>query len=313
MHQRFWRRPSIASAIASATAFLAGSALAGFVLLSERPHRFGPVSTWRGDDLAFGAAWAIAFVCTVWLALTTLACLAALAHGDHRAATRIAGFAPPFARRMLQAALVTSFALAPAAAHAQVPPAPLTLHVGSGGLLTTVPESAPTSPTRADEIPVVRAPPTITTTTPTAITTPSPTNTAPEPRPTTTLRSAPAPSATFPSTTVPSTSFPATSSPSTIPPTIRRPASPRPRAATPVPKPAVAPIAARRDRTYVVRAGDNLWVIAKTEVARTTGGAPNDGQVARYWQHVVRANRGTLRSGDPSLIFPGEVVTLPLD
>jgi hypothetical protein len=27
----------------------------------------------------------------------------------------------------------------------------------------------------------------------------------------------------------------------------------------------------------------------------------------------VAANRATLRSGDPSLIFPGEVVALPLD
>jgi nucleoid-associated protein YgaU len=67
-------------------------------------------------------------------------------------------------------------------------------------------------------------------------------------------------------------------------------------------------------RTYVVRAGDNLWAIARAEVTRTTGtNAVDDAAVAQYWQHLVAANRATLRSGDPSLIFPGEVVTLPLD
>jgi nucleoid-associated protein YgaU len=59
-------------------------------------------------------------------------------------------------------------------------------------------------------------------------------------------------------------------------------------------------------------AGDNLWQIARAEVIRA-GGAdrPADAQIAPYWQRVVEANRSTLRSGDPSLIFPGEVVTLP--
>ena len=73
------------------------------------------------------------------------------------------------------------------------------------------------------------------------------------------------------------------------------------------------PTAPARHRSYVVRAGDNLWAIAKNEVARRGGETATDGQIARYWQHVVAANRGTLRSGDPSLIFPGEVVALPLD
>ena len=41
-------------------------------------------------------------------------------------------------------------------------------------------------------------------------------------------------------------------------------------------------------------------------------GVPNDA-IARYWQRLIAANRTTLRSGDPSLIFPGEVITLPLD
>ena len=61
-----------------------------------------------------------------------------------------------------------------------------------------------------------------------------------------------------------------------------------------------------------MRSGDNLWRIARAEVSRATGVArPDDAAVARYWRRVIAANRTTLRSGDPSLIFPGEVVTLP--
>ena len=69
-----------------------------------------------------------------------------------------------------------------------------------------------------------------------------------------------------------------------------------------------------------MRAGDNLWRIASDRVSRATGtasdDAPNDvpnDAIARYWQRLIAANRTTLRSGDPSLIFPGEVITLPLD
>jgi hypothetical protein len=60
----------------------------------------------------------------------------------------------------------------------------------------------------------------------------------------------------------------------------------------------------------VVRAGDNLWSIARTAL-RTSANGPADPQVAQYWYAVIAANRATLRSGDPSLIYPGEIVTLP--
>jgi nucleoid-associated protein YgaU len=61
----------------------------------------------------------------------------------------------------------------------------------------------------------------------------------------------------------------------------------------------------------VVRAGDNLWVIARTALFDASHTQPDDHDVARYWTLVIAVNRSTLRSGDPSLIFPGEVVTLP--
>jgi nucleoid-associated protein YgaU len=62
----------------------------------------------------------------------------------------------------------------------------------------------------------------------------------------------------------------------------------------------------------VVR-GDNLWAIASARLAEVRGRRAaelSDREVAAYWVTVVEANRG-LRSGDPDLIYPGEVVELP--
>jgi len=71
-------------------------------------------------------------------------------------------------------------------------------------------------------------------------------------------------------------------------------------------------VAAPPEHAHVVRAGDNLWSIARAEVVRATGDArPGDAIIAAYWQRVIALNRATLRSGNPSLIFPGEIVALP--
>jgi hypothetical protein len=89
------------------------------------------------------------------------------------------------------------------------------------------------------------------------------------------------------------------------------PAAPSP-TTTPAPAPAppspAPPPAAER---VVVRAGDNLWLIARASLARISAGRPTDAEVARHWRAVIAANRSTLRSGDPSVIFPGEIVTVP--
>jgi hypothetical protein len=89
-----------------------------------------------------------------------------------------------------------------------------------------------------------------------------------------------------------------------------------PDAAAPDPAPAPAPTAAApappAARTHVVAVGDNLWRIAAAELARIHGGErPTDAVVVPYWHAVIEQNRATLRSGDPSLIYPGEIVTLP--
>lgn len=65
---------------------------------------------------------------------------------------------------------------------------------------------------------------------------------------------------------------------------------------------------------HVVAPGEHLWGVATLHLAQTSGRDPCDlatGEVAPYWRRLVEANRGTLRSGDPDLIHPGERLHLP--
>lgn len=62
---------------------------------------------------------------------------------------------------------------------------------------------------------------------------------------------------------------------------------------------------------YTVERGDNLWSIAANHLANLIGPDPSLTQVDGYWRTVIAANRDTLRSGDPNLIYPGEIITLP--
>ncbi len=62
---------------------------------------------------------------------------------------------------------------------------------------------------------------------------------------------------------------------------------------------------------HTVERGDNLWTISASRLTHELGSDPTNRQIADYWRLVVDANRGTLRSGDPNLIFPGEVISLP--
>ena len=60
--------------------------------------------------------------------------------------------------------------------------------------------------------------------------------------------------------------------------------------------------------------GEHLWSIAAGQVAMVTGKSPADlspADVAPYWLRVVELNRHRLRSGNPNLVYPGEVVELP--
>ena len=66
--------------------------------------------------------------------------------------------------------------------------------------------------------------------------------------------------------------------------------------------------------THVVRRGDSLWTIA-TEHLATTRGVSADAvpqlEVAEVWRAIVNLNVSSLSSGDPNLIYPGEIVQLP--
>jgi len=61
------------------------------------------------------------------------------------------------------------------------------------------------------------------------------------------------------------------------------------------------------DGSVVVEKGDHLWKISAEHI----GPGATDGEVFPYWREVITVNTPHLRSGDPDLIFPGEVVRLP--
>jgi nucleoid-associated protein YgaU len=154
-------------------------------------------------------------------------------------------------------------------------------------LLLTAPASARTSPTTA--------PPPVVYVAPNGEVIISPSTTA---APTTT-------STTTPSPPAPVASQPA---PSPTPP----PPAPAPHRSSPAPScrasernPCGGATRTGEGR-HVVVAGDNLWAIAAARL-----GTNRAADVAPYWRRVVAVNRPTLRSGDPNLIYPGELVALP--
>ena len=57
----------------------------------------------------------------------------------------------------------------------------------------------------------------------------------------------------------------------------------------------------------VVVEGDHLWRIS----ARHLGEGVSDEEIAPYWRVVIEVNLPRLTSGDPDLIYPGEIVELP--
>ena len=146
-------------ALLSTTSVSALSAITVAALLGTRPHLAGSPGSWRGDDLAMASLWLLAVVCAAWLTISAFACAVALTSGRHAAARRIAGWAPPAARRMLQAALIGTWALVPTAAHATTPTtrAPLVVSVDRHGRITLAPGAGLSRLPRSNDPPVVRA------------------------------------------------------------------------------------------------------------------------------------------------------------
>lgn len=106
----------------------------------------------------------------------------------------------------------------------------------------------------------------------------------------------------------PSTTSPGTSSPRATGPTTTRPSTPT----TEVPGAPGAPqVAGEQVEQYTVVPGDNFWVIAERHLETQLGRQASLDEIRTYWLKVIDANRSVIRSGDPNLIFPGEVFTLP--
>lgn len=65
---------------------------------------------------------------------------------------------------------------------------------------------------------------------------------------------------------------------------------------------------------HTIIGGENLWLIAANQLAaiteRTLDEVPQT-DVAAYWERVIDTNRSGLRSGNPDLVYPGEVITFP--
>ena len=63
--------------------------------------------------------------------------------------------------------------------------------------------------------------------------------------------------------------------------------------------------------SVVVEKGDHLWKISATHLKAVLGRNPEPSELSPYWREVIAANHETLKSGNPDLIYPGEVVVLP--
>ena len=61
-----------------------------------------------------------------------------------------------------------------------------------------------------------------------------------------------------------------------------------------------------------VEIGDSFWSIAAEELAQQGGAPPSDRQIVPYWRRLIEHNRAVLVDpGNPDLIYPGQVLSLP--
>ncbi len=63
--------------------------------------------------------------------------------------------------------------------------------------------------------------------------------------------------------------------------------------------------------TVVVERGDHLWKLSAAHLANVLDRDVANREISPYWRETIDANLGSLRSGDPDLIYPGEYVALP--
>ena len=83
-------------------------------------------------------------------------------------------------------------------------------------------------------------------------------------------------------------------------------------AGTPAPATVAPPnMAMTEPARWTVAPGDNLWTIAERHLGAFSATEADLPDVGDYWRRVVVANQDVIRSSDPDLIYPGEVVVLP--
>ena len=63
--------------------------------------------------------------------------------------------------------------------------------------------------------------------------------------------------------------------------------------------------------SVVVEPGDHLWKISASHLEEVLERPAGVEEIDPYWRIVIETNRDLLSSGNPDLIYPGEVVTLP--
>ncbi len=79
----------------------------------------------------------------------------------------------------------------------------------------------------------------------------------------------------------------------------------------PMPGSAGPPATTTAEVQHIVEPGEHLWGIAARELAGRADTAPTTGDVVAYWTRLCERNRDRLASGDPNVVFAGEVIVLP--
>jgi hypothetical protein len=77
------------------------------------------------------------------------------------------------------------------------------------------------------------------------------------------------------------------------------------------PAPPATPAAPATPATWTVAPGESFWSIAEEVLADAWGRPPTDAEIDPYWRRLIAANRDRISSGNPDLIFPGQVFDLP--
>ena len=63
---------------------------------------------------------------------------------------------------------------------------------------------------------------------------------------------------------------------------------------------------------WEIQPGEHFWSVAERVLTSAWGRAPSESEVDPYWRTLVGANTEVLRDrGNPDLLFPGQVITLP--